>query len=571
MNSSGERIADCGEGIPAFAALIGSRTCELLTRFPVEEWREGDCVVTNDPWIGTGHLPDMAMVTPIFHGGTLVGFAGTAAHLPDIGGTPSVGPTELLSEGLLIPPVHLYRAGRLNDELVSVLRANVRLPAEVWGDLQAQLAANSVGRRRAVEFLTDTGQSDFEALAGALHGVADRAMRRSITRIPDGRYTATVDADGIEGQPTRIACAITVAGDTLVVAYAGSSPQVTHAITFSTWPLTNGPSDREVTTGVRCASPSRRRAASHIIDPDHRLTIAPRTQASPNGGQPYIPRSSESASARPTTGASATPSVPHMLRRLANQATSGSHDLRSDMRPPEETPALRRAALPGKRNPDGNSRLTGISAGFVLPLFLVEVVTVVLGVKSVITLHVVIGLILLGPALLKLASVTYRIVSYYRSVGAYQQRGRPTVGLRLLGAALGVLFVLLMASGLVLIVGPNGAHSPGRAIHVVTAYLVVLLLVVHLAIHFLPAARMASADMRPRTAVRGARSRWLALLVSLAAGGVLALFLGGQGSTYLHQYYPGSSPQRSTLSNHRIVVDRGPTRRIPGKPAGITR
>jgi hypothetical protein len=237
------------------------------------------------------------------------------------------------------------------------------------------------------------------------------------------------------------------------------------------------------------------------------------------------------------------------------------------MPPPEETPALRRVALPGRPNPDGNSGLTGISASFVLPLFLFEVVTVVLGVKSVITLHVVIGLILLGPALLKLASVTYRMVSYYRGVGAYQQRGRPTIGLRLLGAALGVLFMLLMASGLVLIVGPNGAHSPARATHVVTAYLVVLLLAVHLAIHFLPAVRLASKDMRPRTAVRGARSRWLVLLVSLAAGGALALFLGGRGSTYLHQYYPGAFSQRSTISNHRIVADREPTRRI----AGITR
>jgi hypothetical protein len=73
----------------------------------------------------------------------------------------------------------------------------------------------------------------------------------------------------------------------------------------------------------------------------------------------------------------------------------------------------------------------------------------------------------------------------------------------------------------------------------------------------LPAVRLASADMRPRTAVRGARFRWLALLVSLAAGGVLALLHGGQDSTYLHQYHPGSSPQRSTISNHRIVADRG--------------
>jgi N-methylhydantoinase B len=110
VNRSGERIADCRAGIPAFAVLIGSLTRELLTRFPLDAWRDADCVITNDPWIGTGHLPDMAMVTPIFYDGRLVGFAGTAAHLADIGGTPSMGPTELISEGLLIPPVHLYRA-----------------------------------------------------------------------------------------------------------------------------------------------------------------------------------------------------------------------------------------------------------------------------------------------------------------------------------------------------------------------------------------------------------------------------------------------------------------------------
>src|SRR5439155_12963174 len=101
--------------------------------------------------------------------------------------------------------------------------------------------------------------------------------------------------------------------------------------------------------------------------------------------------------------------------------------------------------------------------------------------------------------------------NYYRGVSEYRQRGKPAAGLRLVGGALALLVLLLLASGLVLIVGPNGAHSPARAIHVVTAYLMVLLLIVHLAIHFLPAARLASADMRPRMATRGARSRWLAL------------------------------------------------------------
>jgi N-methylhydantoinase B len=171
------------------------------------------------------------MVTPIFYGGRLVGFAGTAAHLPDIGATAAaMGPTELISEGLLIPPVHLYRGGRVNEDLVTLLRSNVRLAEQVWGDLQAQLSANSVCRRRAVEFLEDTGRSDFEALARAVRDKADRRMRRGIAAIPDGRYRSVVDADGVEESATHIECAVTIRGETMEISYSGSSKQLTHAL-----------------------------------------------------------------------------------------------------------------------------------------------------------------------------------------------------------------------------------------------------------------------------------------------------------------------------------------------------
>jgi hypothetical protein len=193
---------------------------------------------------------------------------------------------------------------------------------------------------------------------------------------------------------------------------------------------------------------------------------------------------------------------------------------------------------------------------------LIEVVTVALGVRSVITLHVAVGLALLGPVLLKLASVTYRMASYYRGASGYAQRGKPAVGLRLLGGALALSFLSMLASGLALIVGPSGAHSAARSIHAVSAYVVVLLLIGHLAVHMRPAARLASADIRPRTPkVQGARSRWLALLASLTLGGVLALLLGGRGATYLHHYYPGYSAQRSSTSAHPSVAATRATRK----------
>ncbi|MFB8773908.1 hydantoinase B/oxoprolinase family protein [Streptomyces broussonetiae] len=117
MDRAGRTMAESRAGIPAFAALMSSLTELVLRRFPLDEWQDGDSVITNDPWIATGHLPDIAMISPVFHQGRLVAFTGTVAHSPDIGGTPSTSATELISEGILIPrcgcsgPARRARAG----------------------------------------------------------------------------------------------------------------------------------------------------------------------------------------------------------------------------------------------------------------------------------------------------------------------------------------------------------------------------------------------------------------------------------------------------------------------------
>lgn len=230
MDAQGRTIAECRAGIPAFAALMNVLAGHVLTEFPADTWRAGDVVVTNHPWLATGHLPDIAMMSPIFHRGVLVGFAATAAHVPDIGGTPGMGVTDLMSEGLLLPPLRLYRAGVRNDEVAALLSSNVRLSEQVWGDLEAQLAAHDVCRRRAIEFLDDTGHSDFSELSAAVREVAEHAMRRAIGAVPDGVYRSVTDADGVPGQSTHIECAVTVRGEDIIVDYTGSSPQVEYAV-----------------------------------------------------------------------------------------------------------------------------------------------------------------------------------------------------------------------------------------------------------------------------------------------------------------------------------------------------
>jgi len=144
MNTSGQTIAECHAGIPGFAALMSVLTRQLLARFPADSWRDGDIVITNGPWIATGHLPDIAMVTPVFHNGALVGFTGTAAHVPDIGGTPDMGVTDLMSEGLLISPLHLQvkevRIGDAPDRFVICFNPDAaERDAAVRADLIAKL------------------------------------------------------------------------------------------------------------------------------------------------------------------------------------------------------------------------------------------------------------------------------------------------------------------------------------------------------------------------------------------------------------------------------------------------
>lgn len=230
LNARGESLVECSGGVPTFAGLLGRTTRHLLTLFPAESWQPGDVVITNDPWIGTGHLPDISVIAPIFRNGRLVAFSASAAHSPDIGGTIGPNNTEIYEEGLRLPPVHLYRGGEPNEAVFDIIRANVRLADLVMGDIDAQVAANRTGVRGAVDFLTETGLSDFVALSEQITSMSEASMRSAIRAIPDGTYTSVVEADGYGQQGTTIRCAITVAGDDMTIDYANSSKQIVQAI-----------------------------------------------------------------------------------------------------------------------------------------------------------------------------------------------------------------------------------------------------------------------------------------------------------------------------------------------------
>lgn len=231
MDRNGDSVSENTGGIASFSCILPRTTKVFLEKFPAETWQPGDSVVTNDPWLATGHLPDFTVVTPIFHRDQLVGFAGSISHSPDVGGSLwSADCRELFEEGIRILPSRLLRAGEWNDDLLDVLLGNVRVPRQVLGDLQAQVVANEVCVRRVAEFLEDTGLPDLQGVSAALQERADRAMRRAIAAVPDGTYHATIHADGYDENRTRIVCTVQVQGEQMHIDYEGTSGQIDRGI-----------------------------------------------------------------------------------------------------------------------------------------------------------------------------------------------------------------------------------------------------------------------------------------------------------------------------------------------------
>jgi len=193
----------------------------------------GDVIALNDPYAGGTHLPDITLITPIFtEEQHLLGFAANRAHHADVGGmSPGSMPLarEIFQEGIIIPPIKLWNAGELNEAVMSLLMHNVRTPHERQGDLSAQLAANRTAARRMQEIAIRWGEDGITTHIEALLAYAERITRATIATIPNGCYSFAdvLDDDGMGTESIRIAVAITVDDETVLIDFTGSSAQVT--------------------------------------------------------------------------------------------------------------------------------------------------------------------------------------------------------------------------------------------------------------------------------------------------------------------------------------------------------
>ncbi|TVR85454.1 MAG: hydantoinase B/oxoprolinase family protein [Trueperaceae bacterium] len=224
----GRSLCQSAFSTATFSAVYPRTAKALLERFPIETLRPGDVIATNDPWLGTGHLPDYVLLAPVFVAGRVIACVGTVSHMSDVGGHPGeIESDDVFSEGLCMPPFKLYDAGVENELAFDVIGANCRAPELLLGDLRAMAGAARVASDRFTEYVDDYGLTDLEAIADEIVRRSERYMRSRISALPDGSYTYGMEIDGYIETVHLQAC-VTIAGDTIHVDYEGTSPQSPH-------------------------------------------------------------------------------------------------------------------------------------------------------------------------------------------------------------------------------------------------------------------------------------------------------------------------------------------------------
>jgi N-methylhydantoinase B len=229
-DARGQSLAQNTESIPSFIGTLPVTVKHFITEIGIENMVPGDVLVTNTPWIATGHLNDITVARPIFHKERVVGFAASTAHAPDIGGkVRSVEAREVFEEGFHIPIMKLVRAGEPDATLLRLLRAAVRTPDQTEGDLWAQLTGLELMERRVIDLLGEYSLADLEDFGGEVLGRCEAAMRAAIRTLSDGIYPFEFQTDGLD-EPFTYRIAVKVDGDSILVDYAGTSAQVDRAI-----------------------------------------------------------------------------------------------------------------------------------------------------------------------------------------------------------------------------------------------------------------------------------------------------------------------------------------------------
>ena len=223
LDAEANSIAQGTFSVPVFIGSAPVTLRHMLRRYPPDTLRPGDVIMTNDPWLGTGHLYDITMVRPVFRKGRIVAYTLSITHLPDIGGSGfGSSAAEVYHEGLRLPICKLYEAGKLNELLVEIIRTNVRVPEQVMGDVMANVACNEVGGRELLAFMDEYGLDDLTALSHAIRSQSEAAMRAKIRELWSGTYHNRIEVEGFDG-PCQYVVKVDIEGDGVAFDFAGTS------------------------------------------------------------------------------------------------------------------------------------------------------------------------------------------------------------------------------------------------------------------------------------------------------------------------------------------------------------
>jgi N-methylhydantoinase B len=233
---AGGKLVAQGLTLPGHLGSVPTALASVLRHFD-DDMALGDVFIMNDPFDGGMHLPDIFIFKPLYHEGERLGFACTCCHHSDVGGrvagSNASDSTEIYAEGLRIAPMKLYEAGKLNKTIMTFIEKNVRLPVQVQGDLRAQLAACHIAEAQFADLVSKYGAALTKRLMAEVLDHAERLTRAELAKLPDGEWSFEdfIDDDGIDyGKPIRLFVTIRKSGDSMVVDWTGTNPQVKGAI-----------------------------------------------------------------------------------------------------------------------------------------------------------------------------------------------------------------------------------------------------------------------------------------------------------------------------------------------------
>ncbi|MCY4130932.1 MAG: hydantoinase B/oxoprolinase family protein [Gammaproteobacteria bacterium] len=247
FDTQGRMIAQAVTGTPGHVNAMAASVGHFLERYPIQSMHSDDVLMTNDPWLATGHLNDFTVVSPVYYRDQPVALFASTSHIADVGGR-GFGPdaNDVFEEGIRIPVMHLFRAGERNDALMEILTANVRDPVVAEGDLYSLAACNHHGSRQLIDMMVEFGLDSLDEVGEELLGLSQAAVEKEVETLPNGTYHQSMRVDGYN-EPIDIKCALTIEDSSIDIDFTGSSPISRHGINV---PLTYA--QAYASFGVRC-------------------------------------------------------------------------------------------------------------------------------------------------------------------------------------------------------------------------------------------------------------------------------------------------------------------------------